>query len=148
MMLRLRPAQVTDLPSIYRGEQDYIRCWEPQHEAEWRLQFERHLERWVENFDRLTVAVINDRFAGYSLWASEQDCAELYTINVSPSGRRHGIGRALLEAYRVAAAQSGFTRLTLSVHSENPARFLYQQAGFSCIGVDDHQYLGYELISG
>lgn len=28
----LRPARVTDLPAIYRGELGYIRQWEPQHE--------------------------------------------------------------------------------------------------------------------
>jgi hypothetical protein len=43
MTLRLRQARVTDIPLIYRGEQDYIRCREPDHEAQWRLQLERHL---------------------------------------------------------------------------------------------------------
>lgn len=33
MALQLRQGCVTDLPAIYRGEESYIRCWEPDHEA-------------------------------------------------------------------------------------------------------------------
>ncbi|MBK5438289.1 GNAT family N-acetyltransferase [Pseudomonas sp. TH32] len=144
MALRLRPACVTDLPSIYRGEQDYIRRWEPGHEEAWRLQLERHLTCWVENFDRLTVAIIEEQFAGYCLWTPEQDCAELCTINVSEAYRRRGIGQALVDAYAVAARQHGFTCLRLSVRPDNPARLLYERAGFVCVGSGANDYLRYE----
>nr|GFB64088.1 hypothetical protein [Tanacetum cinerariifolium] len=77
MTLHLRQAVISDLPAIYRGEEAYIRQWEPQHEAAWRFQTERHLTQWVENFERMTVAVLNNQFAGYSLWARAGDCAEL-----------------------------------------------------------------------
>ncbi|WP_350616711.1 GNAT family N-acetyltransferase [Pseudomonas sp. HY7a-MNA-CIBAN-0227] len=144
MALRLRQACVTDLPSIYRGEQDYIRCWEPDHEDTWRLQLERHLVRWVENFDRLTVAIIDEQFAGYSLWTPEQDYAELSTINVSQAYRRNGIGRTLLDAYAATVKQQGFTHLRLSVRPDNPAGLMYERAGFVCVGTDSHGYLRYE----
>ncbi|WEK33354.1 MAG: GNAT family N-acetyltransferase [Candidatus Pseudomonas phytovorans] len=96
MALRLRQACVTDLPAIYRGEEHSIRTWEPAHEASWRDELERHLTRWVDNFDRLTVAVVDDHFAGYSLWIPEGSYAELCTLHVDPGYRRRGVGMALL----------------------------------------------------
>ena len=144
MTLSLRPAHVLDLPAIYAGEQAYIQCWEPDHEDAWRRQFERHLTRWVENFDRMVVASVDAQFAGYCLWMPEQEYAELCTINVSSPYRRFGVGRALLEAYIDAATRQGFTRLRLSVRADNPARYLYEQSGFSCTGRDAHDYLRYE----
>lgn len=147
MALILRQACVTDIPSIYRGEQNYIRHWEPGHEDAWRLQLERHLTRWVENFDRLIVAIKDNQFAGYSLWIPEQDYAELCTINVSQIYRRNGIGRTLLDAYADTAKQRGFTHLSLSVHPDNPARLMYERAGFICMGIGSHGYLRYERPS-
>lgn len=144
MTLRLRPAQVTDLPSIYQGEQAYIQRWEPAHEAAWRLQLERHLRRWVDNFERLTVALIDEQFAGYALWTAEQGAAELCTIHVSQRYRRNGVGRALLDRYNADALSLGFTQLALSVRPDNPARYLYEQAGFICTGTGTHDYLRYQ----
>lgn len=144
MEFTLRQARVTDLPAVYRGEEGYIRRWEPAHQASWRCQLERHLTRWVENFDRMTVAVIGDRFAGYSLWMPVAGHAELCTINVQQDHRRNGIGMALLNAYALDATRAGFTRLRLSVRPDNPARWMYEKAGFSCTGTGANQYLTYE----
>jgi ribosomal protein S18 acetylase RimI-like enzyme len=118
MALQLRPARITDLPAIYRGEESYIRCWEPEHEALWRIQLERHLTRWVENFDRLTIALVGHHSAGYSLWEPEQDHAQLSTIHVGAEYRRSGVGMALLQAFAVDAARQGFSRLRLSVRPD------------------------------
>lgn len=131
MALELRGACVADLPSIYRGEQDYIRCWEPEHEVDWVHDFERHLARWVGNFDRLIIAVIDDQFAGYSLWMPERGSAELCTTHVSRQHRRNGVGRALLESYMAQAARDKFEHLALSVRADNPARGLYERAVLS-----------------
>nr|USW04034.1 GNAT family N-acetyltransferase [Pseudomonas pergaminensis] len=146
--LSLRPAIVTDLPSIYRGELAYIQQWEPTHEAGWRSQVERNLALWVDNFELLTVAVLDGQFVGYSLWKPEDGFAELYTINVSEAHRRKGIGRALLDAYGVAALGSGCTHLSLSVRPDNPARLMYEGAGFITVGTDAHGYLRYERANG
>jgi ribosomal protein S18 acetylase RimI-like enzyme len=144
MALELRQACVTDLPVIYRGEESYIRCWEPEHEVSWRSQLGRHLTRWVENFDRITLAICDGHFAGYSLWIREDTYAELCTIHVDPACRRNGVGMRLLQAYASDAAQHGFTQLRLSVRPDNPARFMYQKAGFVCSGTGAHGYLIYE----
>lgn len=131
MAIRLRQACVTDIPAIYRGEESYIRCWEPEHEITWRLQLERHLTRWVENFERLTIALMGDDFAGYSLWAPYQNHAELSTIHVVAEHRRSGVGMALLEAYALDAAAQGFTQLRLSVRPEKPCEIYAPESGFS-----------------
>lgn len=144
MALRLRQACVTDLPAIYRGEENYIRSWEPAHEASWRCELERHLTRWVENLDRLTIAVVDECFAGFVLWIPDGARAELYTLHVDPHYRRCGTGTALLEAYVADAAQQGFTQFRLSVRPDNPARILYQKAGFECSAIGAHGYLTYE----
>jgi ribosomal-protein-alanine N-acetyltransferase len=147
MTLHLRQAVISDLPAIYRGEEAYIRQWEPQHEAAWRSQTERHLTQWVENFERMTVAVLNNQFAGYSLWARAGDCAELYTLHVADTLRRNGIGTALLEGFVKAAFGQGFTRLCLSVRPDNPAKGIYERAGFQCTGTAANGYLTYERRS-
>lgn len=144
MALRLRQACITDLPAIYRGEEHYIRSWEPDHEAQWRRDMARHLTRWVEHFDRFTIAVIGEDVAGYSLWAPEQGHAELCTISVNQSHRRSGIGTALLQAFVRDAAGQGFVQLRLHVRPDNPARFMYLKAGFICTGTGANGYLVYE----
>lgn len=146
--LVLRPALVTDLPSIYRGEMGYIQQWEPAHMVGWRRQMERHLTRWVDNFERMTIAMWDGQLAGYSLWAAEDDSAELSTINVGAAFRRQGIGRVLLDAYVLAAGRAGFTRWRLSVHPNNPARRLYEGAGFVCVGTGSNGYLRYVRVAG
>ena len=144
MALHLRQARVTDLPAIYRGEEHYIRTWEPAHEVAWRSQLERHLTSWVENFHNLTVAFIDNHFAGYSLWVPEYPYAELWTIHVDPDHQRIGVGTALLKKYAVDAERQGLSKLRLGVKPTNPARFMYQKAGFVCVGTGAHDYLTYE----
>lgn len=144
MALQLRQGCVTDLPAIYRGEGSYIRCWEPDHEAAWRSHLERHLTLWVENLDRLTVAVREGQFAGYVLWAPEHSYAELCTLHVRPDCRRLGVGKALLDAYLRDAARQGFKHFRLSVRPDSPAKLMYQTAGFSCTGTGRYDYLTYE----
>lgn len=141
----LRPAQVTDLPAIYRGELGYIRQWEPQHEHAWQMAAERHLALWVENFERLTVACVDDQLVGYSLWADELGHAELCTVHVGEAYRRGGIGQVLVGAYIESARQAGFETLSLHVRADNPARRLYERAGFVHVGANALGYLRYEL---
>jgi ribosomal protein S18 acetylase RimI-like enzyme len=92
----------------------------------------------------LTVATIDEAFAGFALWAPEHGYAELCTVSVNQEHRRSGVGMALLEAYALDAARQGFTRLRLSVRPDNPARLMYQKAGFACAGTGANDYLTYE----
>lgn len=142
---RLRKALVTDLPLIYRGEREYIQRWEPSHEDGWLRQTERHLADWINHFDRLIVATVDEQFAGYCLWMPQDGCALLCTIGVGAQYRQRGLGAALLTAYASEAGLAGFTHLTLSVRADNPARRLYEGAGFTQTGADANGYLRFEL---
>jgi ribosomal-protein-alanine N-acetyltransferase len=146
MDFHLRPTCVTDLPAIYRGEQDYIQRFEPKHEVAWRRNLERHLTRWVNNFERITVAVVDEHVVGYGLWIPMLTVAELGTFNVSEAFRRQGIGQALLSAYMRSAEQQGFNQFALSVRPDNPAKHLYENNGFVHRGRDEHGYHRYERI--
>lgn len=143
MPYNLRPAGITDLPAVYRGELSYIRRCEPAHEQAWHLDVERHLTRWVTHMERLTVAEADRQVVGYVLWLPEGEQAELCTLSVSDPYRRRGIGQALLAHYMNSSRQQGYVHHTLSVRADNPARHLYEQAGFVQTGVDAHGYLRY-----
>ena len=54
-------------------------------------------------------------------------------IYVMPEHRRHGIGRALLAAAAAEATRCGACLVYLNVHEANPARRLYEQAGFGVV---------------
>jgi len=72
----------------------------------------------------------------YGLRDSESsDMARIGGMWVAPLHRRHGIGRALLDAVRSWAREHGFKRMGLWAPSENPAALaLYRQAGFRQTG--------------
>jgi [ribosomal protein S18]-alanine N-acetyltransferase len=73
--------------------------------------------------------------AGIVLWRSTADEAELLTVAVEVAHRRHGAGRALLDAVIERARQQGARMLFLEVGVDNPAaRSLYSQAGFEEVG--------------
>lgn len=54
----------------------------------------------------------------------------LHRLEVRPSHRRRGIGRALLDAFMRAGVQAGATRMFLTTGEANaPARALYESMG-------------------
>jgi GNAT superfamily N-acetyltransferase len=58
------------------------------------------------------------------------------SIAVIPSRRHEGIGRRLLADLIHASAVQGYSALSLCVSEENPARVLYESAGF--VPVEKH----------
>jgi ribosomal protein S18 acetylase RimI-like enzyme len=57
-------------------------------------------------------------------------------IAVRDGHRGEGIGRRLLDALTELAREHGIARLSLSVETENPARRLYERAGYRELGRD------------
>lgn len=126
----LRPAVPTDLPHVYLGELDYIRQIEPENEAGWQRGMRFHLEQWTSNLARMFVLERDGAFAGYGFWQIEGEAAVLASIGVVPALRGKGLGRRLLEYFIADARARGHASLLLGVHHANPARHLYENAGF------------------
>ena len=67
--------------------------------------------------------------------------AEIQTIAVAPSARRHGLGRTLMETLLAEARVRGARQVFLEVRADNPhARALYDSLGFDQIGVRKKYY--------
>lgn len=81
----------------------------------------------------LTAA--GDDMAGFVLLRVVLDEAEILTICVNEFMRRRGLGAALLQAARDAAAAAGATSLYLEAAADNvSALALYRGAGFAEVG--------------
>jgi ribosomal protein S18 acetylase RimI-like enzyme len=146
----LRPAVAADLPVIFRAERDYIKTIEPGQEAAWTAGLDRSLELWTANLDRATMLLAGTEVAGFVIWKPtpeyQDGAATLVTIQVHPAYRRRGYGRILLRVFADQAAAAGYRLLHLGVHKGNPARALYEQAGYQQVGTDG-DYLLYDLAT-
>lgn len=156
---RLRPATVTDLPLILRAERDYISAIEPDQTASWTAAIDGNLALWIAQLDRTTILELSGHTgasaqsgyaddwmpAGFVMWMPESDAAAtLITIQVLAAYRRRGLGRLLLRVFADQARAGGARTLRLGVHEHNPARSLYEQAGYELTGRDG-RYMLYEL---
>ncbi|MGY1751536.1 N-acetyltransferase family protein [Blastococcus sp. SYSU D01042] len=138
--LRWRAAEATDLPFIEAAELDYIREREPDQEAAWLAAADRNRQLWAENLARTTVAEVGGTPVGYGMWAVLEGRATVVTLHVAPAHRRSGLGRRLLAIVAEDVRRSGNDVLEVGVHRENPARRLYETAGFVRTG-EDGEYL-------
>lgn len=57
-------------------------------------------------------------------------------IAIEAPWRGRGVGTLLLQGMLHAAGRAGYEAVSLSVHARNPARRLYERAGFAVVGVD------------
>lgn len=95
----------------------------------------------VKNADDGTEDILKENDAaehilGYCCTYVSIDEGELTNIAVSPSARKRGIGRQLLEALMQIAEQKNIQRIILEVRSSNePAQTLYRMMGFEEIAV-------------
>jgi ribosomal protein S18 acetylase RimI-like enzyme len=142
--LGFRHGTTADLDLIQAAEHSYMREIEPAHEDRWLRAIERNRALWGANLERTYLAEIDGVAAGYAMWVREGDVATLITIHVVPDRRRLGLGAVLLARFMQAAQDQGCAELRLGVHRSNPARPLYESAGFVFIG-EDKEYLLYAL---
>ena len=126
----IRRAHATDLPAIYAGELDYIRQIEPQQEERWRNGLYWHIKQWTNDLDRMFIAECSGEATGYCFWEAHSNVAVLASIYVLRDRRGVGLGRRLLAEFITDAGAQGFATLTLGVKPDNPARALYEGAGF------------------
>jgi ribosomal protein S18 acetylase RimI-like enzyme len=67
----------------------------------------------------------------------------LYDLFVAPGGRRHGVGRALMETAHQYARDAGVQRVVLSTAHDNlKAQALYESLGYRL----DTEFRTYELV--
>jgi len=83
---------------------------------------------------RLMLARRDGEAAGFSLYRTVSDEAELLLLAVAPEFRRRGIGTLLLDHFLDAARAAGASRVHLEVREGNPAVIMYRNAGFSVAG--------------
>ena len=124
--MRLEPASLFDaafLADLFtRGYEGYyvpIHMDAPTQQAV--------VDRWDIDLARSRVAFEGDDPVGLANLAVRGDHGWIGGIGVVPAARRHGIGRALMEAVLAEAPP----HVTLEVLEQNePARALYEQLGF------------------
>lgn len=115
---------------------------EPTSEEGWTKAIDRNLQLWVDNLDRTKVIEHDGTAVGYEMWAADTFVATLITMNVSANYRHQGLGARLLQQFQSDASAERMRELRLGVHRANPARRLYEAAGYQLTG-EDGDYLLY-----
>jgi ribosomal protein S18 acetylase RimI-like enzyme len=78
----------------------------------------------------LRLEETNER-VGFLWFGRHEQSAYLYDISIAPAHRRQGYGRQAMQLLEVAAAERGFTQISLHVFGENRiARDLYLSVGY------------------
>lgn len=87
------------------------------------------------SFATFLVAERGDEVLGYVVALAAADEGEILNLAVAETGRRRGLGRALVRAMLDALAQRGVRQVYLEVRESNaPARALYEAFGFKDVG--------------
>lgn len=89
----------------------------------------------------LAYIVADDRIAGFALFKTVLDEAELFTIAVDPDYQRTGLASQLLNAVRGRLKQGGVLSFFLEVRSDNVgAVTCYEKLGFESIALRKNYY--------
>lgn len=131
----IRPATLLDMPELMDIE---TTCFTGDRIS--RPSFRRFL---TGRSAATLVDTARGRLRGYALvlFRRSSSIARLYSFAVTPTDRRHGVGKRLLAA-AVATARARRTRaLRLEIRPDNlSARLLYENAGFTAIGTAPRFY--------
>jgi ribosomal protein S18 acetylase RimI-like enzyme len=116
-----------------------------------------YAEDWGRPTDVGVVAQVNGRDAGACwmrllpesvglAWLDEH--TPQLGIALEPAFQRQGHGEPLMRAALQAARAAGYGQVALTVHPENPARFMYERCGFEKAGLRNHYHLMVARIGG
>ena len=84
---------------------------------------------------------------GFIVYRIVVDEAEIITIGVNPEMRRNGIASAMIGIIEKTLKNQGVKKLFLEVASTNePAKKLYENAGFNRVGLRPKYYDGEDAI--
>lgn len=147
-MLQFRPLLASDQATLWHWL--HVALWDPPpaklrpvsvlDSAEVRI----YAESWGKSTDVGVVAVINGVDAG-ACWvrlikggdglAYVDDQTPQLGIALDAEYQRRGYGRPMMLATLQAARDVGYTRVSLTVHPQNPAAQMYESCGFARQGV-------------
>lgn len=142
-MLQFRPLTVEDQDKLWHWL--HVALWDPPP-AGLRpievLQFDGvriYAEDWGKPSDVGVVAQVGGVDAG-ACWlrllpkgvglASMDESTPQLGIALEPEFQRKGFGRPLMLQALAAAREAGYRQVSLTVHPENPAQYMYESCGF------------------
>lgn len=109
-----------------------------------------YAEAWGQASDVGVVAVVDGLDAG-ACWmrllppgtglASVDAGTPQLGIALEPPFQRRGFGKPLMLEALSRAAAAGYRQVALTVHPENPARFMYRACGFELVETRNHYWL-------
>ena len=122
----------------------------------WSTDYETLVARIVADFaegsaskrQRAWIAELDGRRIGCVMCVDAgEDVARLRLLLVTPDGRGHGAGSALVDACLDFARHSGYRTIGLWTNSVlESARHIYQRAGFELIAENPHHSFGADLV--
>jgi GNAT superfamily N-acetyltransferase len=150
--MELRPGTDADIEHVKRALFEAV-SWAPERELPpYELviahpDLARYHEGWGRAGDMAVIAEQDGQAVGASLCRlfTEEDHGQGYVDEETPElavavweGRRgQGIGTSLIEAIEDAARDAGYSKISLSVDADNPARRLYERLGYETLTVED-----------
>lgn len=84
---------------------------------------------------------------GVGLASVDADTPQL-GVALEPAFQRQGHGRLLMLEALAAARRAGYRQVSLTVHPENPARFMYERCGFRYAGLRNGYHLMLARLDG
>jgi len=151
-VIELRPGTGADIEHVKRALFEAV-SWNPERELPpYELviaheELARYHEGWGRRGDLAVIAERDGDVVGASLCRlfTPDDHGHGYVDDETPElavavwdgHRGEGTGTKLIDALEQAARVAGFTKLSLSVDADNPARRLYERLGYTELTVDD-----------
>jgi ribosomal protein S18 acetylase RimI-like enzyme len=124
-----------ELPALYEIERE---CF--TREFRWTQRaFNKEIKSAAAK-DKLYIATLVGRLAGYLLAGEENGRIHIETVNISRLHRRKGIASKLIAACEADARKQGFKEIKLEVHTDNPAYILYFNLGYRVVAFKRHYY--------
>lgn len=133
MSFEIRPLSEDEVPLAAEIEKTCFSC--PWSEVTLASEMKNQLNDFYGAFDENGVP------AGYAGMQTVFDETSILNVAVLPKFRRHGAGRALVEALVARARERGAKTVYLEVRTSNlPAIGLYESLGFVFFGVRKGYY--------
>ena len=98
-----------------------------------------HRARIAQRFDCIEIITRDGCPVGMLKLLRAEGCWQLLQFQVAAGARGGGLGRRILDQLIAEAAADG-ADLSLHVLRDNPARHLYERAGFRVVGQDRHEF--------